>query len=208
MIGLLLRRACWALFALWFLVSLAFLLLHWLPGDPARALLGPHAPEHAVQALRENMGFDQPLHRQYGHHLARLLAFDLGTSLRTQAPVSEVIARKAWATVGIAGLAWAGGVGLGAGLLIGDCSGVASLLPDPRFGGDRWEQGLNDGSFRWLVRELGGCVNAIEPVAHDEAVVSAFGGSDGGRLIAVRFQPPATGSGEPTPDSGGWQPPG
>ena len=76
---------------LWLIASLVFLLLRVAPGDPIDALLGTRAPEAAREALRQQLGLDQPLLQQYGHFLADLLQGQLGTSLANQEPVSRVI---------------------------------------------------------------------------------------------------------------------
>lgn len=89
-------------------VSVAvFLVLHMIPGDPARMAAGPDASEEDIQQIRENYGLDQPLYVQYGIYLGKVLHGDLGTSFRTLAPVTEGIARTFPATLEltIAGMA-------------------------------------------------------------------------------------------------------
>jgi len=64
-----------------FLVAfLAFSLMQLVPGDPASVLLGPDAPDHEVEALRVQLGFDRPLLVQFGLWLGRVVQGDLGTS--------------------------------------------------------------------------------------------------------------------------------
>ena len=79
---------------LWLLASLVFLLLRVAPGDPIDALLGTRAPQEARDALRQQLGLDQPLLVQYGHYLADLLRGQLGESLTNQEPVTAVIGRS------------------------------------------------------------------------------------------------------------------
>jgi ABC-type dipeptide/oligopeptide/nickel transport system permease component len=62
------------------------------PGDPAIAALGDNASQQAVDALRERMGLNQPLWRQYVVFLGDLARGDLGRSLISQKPVAEQIA--------------------------------------------------------------------------------------------------------------------
>jgi peptide/nickel transport system permease protein len=69
-----------------------FALLHLVPGDPARTLLGVRATPHEVAVLDAEWGLDKALPVQYGDYLARLLHGDLGTSIYYQAPVSGLIA--------------------------------------------------------------------------------------------------------------------
>ena len=68
-------------------VTVVFFLIHLTPGDPALAILGPHATAEAVQDLRKSLGLDQPLYIQYFAFLLRLIQGDLGRSLVTQQPV-------------------------------------------------------------------------------------------------------------------------
>ncbi|MET3521894.1 ABC transporter permease [Mesorhizobium abyssinicae] len=62
-----------------------------IPADPARAIAGPSAPPEAVEAVRKQLGLDDPAVVQYGRFLSRLTHGDLGTSVRTRRPVSDDI---------------------------------------------------------------------------------------------------------------------
>lgn len=68
-------------------VTIVFFLIHLTPGDPALAILGPHATAESIQELRRNLGLDQPLYLQYLKFLGSLLKGDLGRSLVTDQPV-------------------------------------------------------------------------------------------------------------------------
>jgi len=90
-------RSLVAIFLVWIVVSLVFLLLHLIPGDPAELLLSQGsiaADPQAVAALREKMGLNEPLWEQYLSHLGGVLTGDLGASFRDGAPVSEQIAQR------------------------------------------------------------------------------------------------------------------
>jgi peptide/nickel transport system permease protein len=100
------RRAGRLLVSLWVLVTAAFAMIHLIPGDPVRAALGPTAPKALVEARRASLGLDDPLLSQYGHFLHGLLTGDLGTSIVSQLPVSEVIAQRLPATLALAALAF------------------------------------------------------------------------------------------------------
>ncbi len=86
------RRSLLAIPVLAGVVVVTFLLLRLVPGDPARTLLGPHAPQSAVVALRHQLGLDQPIWRQFWHYFDGLFHGDLGTSIYYQAPVTSIIA--------------------------------------------------------------------------------------------------------------------
>ena len=62
-----------------------------LPGDPTLAILGEQASQAERLALREKMGLDRPVLLQYATWLGSALTGDLGRSLRTQEPVSEML---------------------------------------------------------------------------------------------------------------------
>lgn len=70
---------------------LTFLMIHAVPGDPARMIAGPEASTEEVAVVRESLGLDQPLYVQYGKYVSNLLQGDLGTSLRSERPVLDEI---------------------------------------------------------------------------------------------------------------------
>jgi len=72
-------------------LTLVFLVVRVIPGDPATAALGDYASKEAVEALRERMGLNAPLYVQYFRFLGDLLRGDLGTSLITGKPISEQV---------------------------------------------------------------------------------------------------------------------
>lgn len=96
------RRLGRLLVSLWVLVTASFLMLHLIPGDAVRAALGPTAPPDLVASTRADMGLDDPLLVQYLHYLQNLLHGDLGTSLISRLPVSDIIAQRLPATLQLA----------------------------------------------------------------------------------------------------------
>src|SRR5919201_5798625 len=60
---------------------LVFFLIHLVPGDPARTILGNQATPHRVALLRHAWGLDRPLPVQYEKFMARIVHGDLGSSL-------------------------------------------------------------------------------------------------------------------------------
>ena len=67
---------------------LVFLMVHLVPGDPAQVMLGERASAQSLDALRRQLGLDQPLYVQFGRYLAGLLQGDLGRSIKTHERVS------------------------------------------------------------------------------------------------------------------------
>jgi peptide/nickel transport system permease protein len=94
------------LVSLWVLVTASFLMIHLIPGDPVRAALGPTAPASLVSAKRAEMGLDDPLLVQYWHYLQNLFTGDLGTSVVSQLPVSQIVSQRLPATLQLAVLAF------------------------------------------------------------------------------------------------------
>jgi peptide/nickel transport system permease protein len=98
---------------------IVFLMVRLLPGDPARVLAGMLATDEDVVRIRTQLGFDRPLHVQYGIFLARLARGDLGRSARTSEPVLRELGPRLAATLRLAVIAagLAAVVGVLAGLL-------------------------------------------------------------------------------------------
>jgi ABC-type dipeptide/oligopeptide/nickel transport system permease component len=85
--------------------TLVFSLIHFIPGDPARGMLGDVASDADVAQLRRQLGLDRPLAAQYVAFLEGLLRADLGTSLRTGTPVAGQILERLPATFELAAAA-------------------------------------------------------------------------------------------------------
>jgi ABC-type dipeptide/oligopeptide/nickel transport system permease component len=79
---------------LWLVVSVVFLLIHLVPGDPIQQMLGEGASSADVQAARHAYGLDVPIGRQYLNYWKGVLHGDLGRSLRFDQPVARVIAQR------------------------------------------------------------------------------------------------------------------
>ena len=94
-----------------------FLTMKLIPGDVARALLGPMATDQSLAQLRHALGLDEPIYMQYVRWLWRALHGDLGLSPLVHKPVVELLVPKFGNTLILAGasffLAAAGGIGVG-----------------------------------------------------------------------------------------------
>ncbi|HXH25081.1 MAG TPA: nickel ABC transporter permease [Vicinamibacterales bacterium] len=102
MVRFLARRLALTIPVLLGVATLVFSLIHFIPGDPAQAMLGEAAPQADVEELRRRLGLDRPLIEQYVGFLTGLLRGDLGTSLRTGAPVTDQILERMPATFELA----------------------------------------------------------------------------------------------------------
>jgi ABC-type dipeptide/oligopeptide/nickel transport system permease component len=87
-------RLLYTLPVIWLVVSLVFLLIHLVPGDPILQMLGEGAPAADLQAARQVYGLDAPLGEQYLHYWRGVLHGDLGPSLRFNQKVSRLIAQR------------------------------------------------------------------------------------------------------------------
>lgn len=93
-----LNRALWTVPILFGVVSLVFLLVHLVPGDPVDQMLGEQALAADRAQMRAQLGLDRPLLEQYGAYLRHTLSGDLGVSLRSHESVGRRIARRYPAT--------------------------------------------------------------------------------------------------------------
>ena len=94
MIAILLRRLSLGAVTLFFVSLLVFGTTQALPGDAAQAILGKEATPARLAALRERLHLDEPVWQQYGKWLANMARGDLGRSLATEEPVSQLIAGR------------------------------------------------------------------------------------------------------------------
>jgi len=78
---------------------IVFFMIHLVPGDPARTLLGVRATDEAVAALHQAFGLDQPLWKQYLDFLGRVVRGDLGRSFLYNTDVNELVAGRLPATI-------------------------------------------------------------------------------------------------------------
>jgi peptide/nickel transport system permease protein len=95
----LLQRLLLLLPTLFGAVTVVFLLIRVVPGDPVEAMLGETASSIDKAALRRELGLDQPLWNQYLRFVGGLAAGDLGRSLYEQATVTELILKRLPATL-------------------------------------------------------------------------------------------------------------
>jgi peptide/nickel transport system permease protein len=101
----LLRRLLLTIPVLFGVATLVFLLIHLVPGDPVQAMLGESASPRDIEQLRSKLGLNRPLYAQYVNFMRNAAIGDLGTSLRTNQPVSTIIAERMPATFELAAAA-------------------------------------------------------------------------------------------------------
>jgi peptide/nickel transport system permease protein len=114
-------RLLQAVLVAWGVSTLVFLLLR-LSGDPTLLMVPPGAPAEAIERLRHQLGFDQPLLVQYLSFLGGLLRGDVGASLTQSRPALQIVLERFPATLRLAGAA------LVLALLVALPAGVASAV--------------------------------------------------------------------------------
>jgi peptide/nickel transport system permease protein len=87
-------RVLYTLPVVWLVVSIVFLLIHLVPGDPIQQMLGESAAAADIQAARHAYGLDLPMSRQYLNYWKGVLRGDLGQSLRFNQNVGSLIAER------------------------------------------------------------------------------------------------------------------
>lgn len=95
------HRLLRALVAILLVIVATFLLVHIVPGDPARAILGPQASPESVAALRDTLGLQEPLPTQFLDYIRGLVQGDLGTSVTQNVQVTTLMADRTAPTVAL-----------------------------------------------------------------------------------------------------------
>lgn len=96
-----------------------FMFIHLIPGDPARTIAGLDAEESEVQAIREQYDLDKPLVVQYFNYMKKLFHGDMGRSMKSDTPVTQMIFDRMKSTLKLvlAGILWAPVLGIFIGVI-------------------------------------------------------------------------------------------
>lgn len=100
--GLIARRVGQALLVLWGALTIIFIVVRLVPGDPAALLLGPTATADQVAALSTELGYDEPLIVQYLKYLIEAAQLDFGESNRLHVPAMSAALARLPATMTLA----------------------------------------------------------------------------------------------------------
>jgi peptide/nickel transport system permease protein len=96
------RRVVFSLFVLWGAVTIIFVVLRLVPGDPAYLILGPDATQAQVDAMHQQLGLDQPMIQQYATYLVNVVHLDFGQSFRLNADSMSLVLQRLPATIQLA----------------------------------------------------------------------------------------------------------
>ena len=97
MIAYLARRMIHTVILVFVIITIVFLMVHLIPGDPAIMILGGEDATPSAQdiaTVRSQLGLDKPLYRQYGEWLGHLTQLDLGTSFTTHQAVTTTLVHR------------------------------------------------------------------------------------------------------------------
>ena len=98
MLTFILQRLLGALLVIFGVISIVFLLIHMIPGDPVEIMLGESASTADREALRMALGLDQPVWVQFQQYLAGLVHLDMGSSIHFRRPVADLLLERLPAT--------------------------------------------------------------------------------------------------------------
>ncbi len=116
------RRLLTSLVTILIVVTVVFVILRLIPGDPAQLILGLEAPQERVQEIRSLLGLDRPLSLQYLHWLKNVCLGDFGVSLRSRESVLSLICSRIHVTF------WLAFLSLSISILLAFPLGICSAL--------------------------------------------------------------------------------
>jgi peptide/nickel transport system permease protein len=125
------------------LLLITFLVVHIVPGDPARNVVGINGSAAQVQRVRLELGLTQPLTTQFVNYLGHLAQGNLGTSFITGQPVTVMIEQRLPVTAELASLALV--IVLVIGLPLGILAGALQRRGRPRAAGPLFTAGTSLG---------------------------------------------------------------
>jgi peptide/nickel transport system permease protein len=102
MIAYIVRRLLATIPVMVLVAVIVFLLVHLAPGDPASVIAGDNATSDQIARIRQSLGLDEPLWRQFFIWISHVVQGDLGQSLFWNRPVADLILQRAEPTISLA----------------------------------------------------------------------------------------------------------
>ncbi len=118
----LIRRLFFSLFAIWATMTVTFIFMRLLPGDPVTTLVGEEGDPAQIESIKARLGLDRPIPVQYFLYLKSLVSLDLGDSIYKRLPVNDLVLEALPRTLSLALVSFAVGV------LIGLPAGIISAI--------------------------------------------------------------------------------
>jgi peptide/nickel transport system permease protein len=121
MIAYLFRRVLSVIPVMLVVVTIVFLIIHLIPGDPVSVMLGPDATPAQLESTRQSLGLDRPIHEQLFLFYGRVLRADLGRSYFLDRPVTQALLERAEPTLllTVSALLVAVAIGVPSGIIAG-----------------------------------------------------------------------------------------
>jgi peptide/nickel transport system permease protein len=91
MLSYIVRKFFYSILILFGVITVTFLLMYVIPGDPARLMLGQRADVASIEAIRKQLGLDDPLYIQYVRFIGKAIQGDLGRSYSSNRDVLKTI---------------------------------------------------------------------------------------------------------------------
>ncbi|HVO38570.1 MAG TPA: ABC transporter permease, partial [Spirochaetia bacterium] len=113
LLSYLITRLLLAIPMIFIMLTLMFVVLRIMPGDPVSAMLGGHAPQKVIDQKKQELGLNKPIAAQYVDYLGRLIRLDLGESMIFKQKVSQPIIEKLPATIELTLFALLVSIGIG-----------------------------------------------------------------------------------------------
>ncbi len=119
MLSYVVRRAAGMVVSVLLVVTITFVLMQLIPGDPVSVLLGPNATPEQIEALKRTWGLDQPIWVQFYKYFVNFFRGNLGESIFFRQPVLRIIGQRAETSIflGIMALMVVVGLGIPAGVI-------------------------------------------------------------------------------------------
>jgi peptide/nickel transport system permease protein len=102
MFSYIVRKMLYAVPVIWGVVTIVFILMTIVPGDPARLMMGQRGDPETLARIRADLGLDLPIHKQYTRFLKDLVRGDLGVSYRNNEKVVDALMTRFGATLKLA----------------------------------------------------------------------------------------------------------
>lgn len=102
MFSYIVRKMLYAVPVIWGVVTIVFILMTIVPGDPARLMMGQRGDPETLARIRADLGLDLPVHKQYTRFLKDLVRGDLGVSYRNNEKVVDALMTRFGATLKLA----------------------------------------------------------------------------------------------------------
>ena len=118
----LIRRFIFSIFAIWATMTVTFLFMRLLPGDPITTMVGTEGDPSQIEVIKERLGLDRPVWVQYFLYIRSMATLDLGDSIYRRLPVTGQIMEALPRTLSLSLVSFAAGV------LIGIPAGIISAI--------------------------------------------------------------------------------